>query len=414
MAQFGTWSISNCAPFFQTGEQVRRVAPACFDLRRALASAFMRLLDRYLLRELLTPLGYCLGAFLILLISSDLFQEFGHLQELKLQARDIAVYYLIQTPEFLVEVMPMALLLSLLYTLTQHARHNEITAIRAAGVSLWRLSAPYFAVGFGASLAYFALNELWVPDSEERAERVKQLRTQAGKDPSESLLVRNHGFVNTRDGRRWQIGVFNLKTAEMWNLQVDWLLPEGSRKWLFAEHAIYTNAAWTFFKVQEYHDNGQSNAPLVPGFQTNMLVLAEFSETPDEIRSEIKISNRLGVRKMRRADIPIAELLDYLRLHRKLNPSDKSWLYTKLHGRLAAPWTCLIVVLIALPFGAASGRRNLTVGVASSLFICFSYYVLLQLGLALGTGGFLPPWLAAWMPNLAFGITGAWMTFRVR
>ena len=331
-----------------------------------------------------------------------------------MQTRDIALYYLIKTPEYLVEVLPMALLLSLLYTLTQHARHHEITAIRAAGVSLWRLSAPYFAVGFVASLAFFAMNEFWVPDSEEAAERIKHSRTQTGKDPAESFLVRDHGFVNTRDGRRWQIGVFNLKTAEMRNLRVDWLLPDGSRRWLFAERAIYTNAAWTFFKVQEYHDNGLSNAPLVPGFQTNVLVLPEFSETPDEIRSEIKISSRLEVRKMRRADIPILELLDYLRLHRQLNPAAKAWLYTKLHGRFAAPWTCLIVVLIALPFGAASGRRNLTVGVASSLFICFSYYVLLQLGLALGTGGFLPPWLAAWLPNLAFGIVGAWMTFRVR
>ena len=108
------------------------------------------------------------------------------------------------------------------------------------------------------------------------------------------------------------------------------------------------------------------------------------------------------------------EILNYLRLHRSLSRTDASWLYTKLQGRLAAPWTCLVVVLIAIPFGAASGRRNVFVGVASSLVICFMYFVLEQLSLALGTGGYLPPWLAAWLPNMAFGLPGVWMTARVR
>ena len=81
---------------------------------------------------------------------------------------------------------------------------------------------------------------------------------------------------------------------------------------------------------------------------------------------------------------------------------------------MAAPWTCLVVVLIAIPFGAAGGRRNVYVGVASSIIICFVYFVLLQLGLALGTSGRLPAWLAAWFPNLSFGLAGLWMTARVR
>jgi lipopolysaccharide export system permease protein len=73
-----------------------------------------------------------------------------------------------------------------------------------------------------------------------------------------------------------------------------------------------------------------------------------------------------------------------------------------------------VVVLIAIPFGAAGGRRNVFVGVASSVVICFSYFVLQQLGLALGTSGRVVPWLAAWFPNLSFGLAGVLMTARVR
>src|ERR1044071_9028565 len=138
--------------------------------------AGMRPLDRYLLRELLVPLGYCLSGFLLLWISSDLISELGSLQEKKLHAGDIAMYYLVKTPEFIVLILPIVLLLALLYTLTNHARHNEITAIRAAGVSMWRLCLPYFAVGLLAALASFALNELCVPNSADTAEQIRARR----------------------------------------------------------------------------------------------------------------------------------------------------------------------------------------------------------------------------------------------
>src|SRR6516225_5922155 len=117
----------------------------------------MRLLDRYLLRELLVPFAYCLGGFLLFWIFFDLFAELGNFQRKKLHGLDIAQYYLVITPDFLTVVVPVALLLALLYTLTNHARHNELTAIRAAGVSLWRLSLPYFAVGVASALSLFIL-----------------------------------------------------------------------------------------------------------------------------------------------------------------------------------------------------------------------------------------------------------------
>src|SRR5438046_6123231 len=108
----------------------------------------MRLLDRYLLRELLIPLAYCLSGFLIFWISFDLFSELSHFQEEKLGPPEIARYYLFKLPEFIVLILPIALLLVLLYSLTNHARDNELTAIRAAGVSLLRLCLPYLMVGF--------------------------------------------------------------------------------------------------------------------------------------------------------------------------------------------------------------------------------------------------------------------------
>jgi lipopolysaccharide export system permease protein len=72
------------------------------------------------------------------------------------------------------------------------------------------------------------------------------------------------------------------------------------------------------------------------------------------------------------------------------------------------------VVLIALPFGARAGRHNVFVGVASSIFICFAYFILQRISFSLGVGGFLNPVLAAWLPNIVCGGTGLVLLSRVR
>jgi lipopolysaccharide export system permease protein len=375
----------------------------------------MRLHDRYLLRELLIPLGYCLCGFLIFWISADLFMTLGDFRKRGLSVRDVAEYYLVIAPDFLVIVLPIALLLSLLYALTNHARHNEITAIRAAGVSVWRLSLPYLAVGLMGSLVLLAINELWAPGSDDAVKLILERHLPAVARSAGGKEFRNLCFDNSRDGRIWRIGVYNSQTGGMIEPIVSGTARDGSGPWqLKAERAVPINGTWTFYNVREFRETAQTDLPPVPSLQTNVLAMPEFTETPEEINSEIKISASLSLRAARKADVPIMELLHYLRLHPNPSRSDASWLHTKLQGRLAAPWTCLVVVLIAIPFGAAAGRRNVYVGVASSILICFVYFVLQQVGLALGTSGSLPPWLAAWSPNLSFALAGMWLTVRIR
>ena len=125
------------------------------------------------------------------------------------------------------------------------------------------------------------------------------------------------------------------------------------------------------------------------------LTVCEFSETPEQIKSEIKISRLSNFRTAKDVQLSIREILNYMRLHPDLNPRDRAVLQTKLQERLAAPWTCFVVILIALPFAAQSSRRHTFVGVASSVFICFGFFILLRFGLALGTGGYVPAWLGA-------------------
>ncbi|MHB1307863.1 MAG: LptF/LptG family permease [Limisphaerales bacterium] len=373
----------------------------------------MRLLDRYLLRELLIPLGYCLGGFLIFWVTFDLFAELEGFLRRRLLARDIAEYYLIRTPELLVNVTPIALLLALLYSLTNHARHQEITAIRAAGVSLGRLCIPYMGVGVVLSLGVFALNELWVPEANDTSDLVLARRQAVDARGLGPAWHKNLAFRNERDRRIWNIGAFNRETGEMLSPNFEWELPDGFRHRVAADRAMYRDGVWLFQGAREFvYEPGVSLPP--PMWYTNQVSFPEITETPDQIRSEIKFTALSNVRAAKRPVLSLREISNYQRLHPHLPEAERFKLETQFHGRLAEPWTCLIVVLIAIPFGAPSGRRNVFVGVAFGIFIAFGYLVIERVLLALGTGGNLTPWIAAWAPNLVFGLAGLTLMRRVR
>ncbi len=373
----------------------------------------MRLLDRYLLRELAVPLAFCLAGFLVFWISFDLLAQMDEFHEAHLAAQQVAQYYVAKTPEFLVTVTPIALLLALLYSLTQHARHHETTAMRAAGLSLWRISAVYFGVGIISSLLLFGLNESWAVRSAEAASQL----VEKSSDRADRWYPRLN-FRNARDGRTWNIGAFNRDTYQMLNPQVEWNRRDGSSVRILARSAFPTNGGWRFEDVIEliFPNGREFNATNYTHLRTNVIELAELTETPEQILSEIKLEPLLSgnFKVSRKAQVSLLELLDYFRLHPDLNRRDAAILKTQFHTRLAEPWTCLVVVLIALPFGAVSARRNVFVGVASSIFICFAFFIVVRLGLALGSGGYVAPWLAAWFPNLLFAGIGFVLTWLAR
>jgi len=373
----------------------------------------MRLLDRYLLRELLVPLGYCLSGFLIFWISFDLFSELDAFQQENLGTLEIARYYVVRMPELLGVVLPVALLLALLYALTNHARHQELTAIRAAGVSLWRLCIPYWAVGLLLSVLVYLLNERWAPNSPELAEQIRKHHSANPASAAQRPWQQELNFRNDHDDRFWRIRAYNVQTGEMLDPFVDWRLPDGSRRHLLAERGIWTNGVWTFFNAQQSVPNPSPASPKI-WEETNRLAVTEFTETPEQIKSEIKVSQLSRIQASKKVQLSIAEITHYKRLHPHLRPRDRKLLDTQLYARLANPWTCLVVVLIAVPFAAPSGRRNVFVGVAASIFIGFAYFVLQRFGMALGTGGYLPPLLAALSPNLLFCGAGLWLMTRVR
>ena len=482
----------------------------------------MRLLDRYLVRELLVPLGACLACFLIFWVGFDTLSRLEDFQREKLRLPDVLLFYWYSMPELLLTVLPVGLLLALLYALTHHARHHELTAIRSAGVSIWRMVTPYLVLGFGFSILLHALNDVWLSDAPERAQKVRR-RYLAGTN--DTGWIERVNFHNQAAQRFWNIGAFHPVLGEMrvpsfreplpndafrvvkasgmrwvnggWRLDgtqefihrsaadespgtkgevyvpmpettlrpadiAAWPAPEtvisnvlwrtnlqheasGGQRWIIGAYcptngemrdvslriplglgaqravvagaAVWTNGGWRFFRAQEliYRSANDPNPLPVPfAGPTNQLDLPELNEAPALIRSELKISSLNLGRAMRRPQLSIREILDYQKLHPAIRPDLAALLDTQLHARLAAPWTCLVVVLIAVPFGTPSGRRNIFYGVAGSIAIAFGYFVLQRIGYAVAQNGQIPAWAGAWLPNVVFAVTGVVLITRIR
>lgn len=370
----------------------------------------MRLLDRYLLRELLVPLAYCLGGFLIFYVAFDLMFQITRFTDNRLLFWDVVEYYVVTLPELLYEqVLPVSLLLALLYATTHHSRHNELTAMRAAGVGLWRLSVPYLAVGVVFGVAVFLIGQFWLPSASERAKLILERRL---AQPGQRDWFARLDFYNPATHRDWNMSRFNRRTSEIIHLKLTTASPEGSTNTVDAQRALYSKGQWHLFNAVTWEQGPNMPAPSYSG--SNALTNLTLPETPAWIRSEIKVNALTASDAAKGPQLSIREIRDYLRLNPRIERDKKARLLTQLHAGIAAPFTCLAVVLIALPFGARSGRHNVFVGVASSIFICFGYFVLQRISSGLGVAMYLPPLLAAWLPNILCAGLGLILLARLR
>jgi lipopolysaccharide export system permease protein len=361
----------------------------------------MRLLDRYLMRELLVPLFYCLVGFQIFWLAFDLFGNLQSYQNHNLGWRNIIEITLLRVPHFLTMVLPIALLLSLLYTLTNLVRHNELMAMRAAGVSLARLCAPFFVVALLLGGAVFVATEYLFPNAHEKSERIYN----TGQADADRWMEQPVTFCNEALGQTWHIKRYNLATGEMDQPSIEWSTGSTSNV-LNAQRGQWANGAWVFYNVEILIYEPATNALPSRVVTNSVFTDRRVGGTPEELKLEIKI-DRLSQREAAKSlTLSLAEILEYWKLHPGLEGKKAAQVMTQFHGRIAQPFTCLVVVLVALPFGATSGRRNLFAGVAGSVGICFVYFILQRWCLAFGTGDLMHPILAAWLPNFVFAATG--------
>lgn len=359
----------------------------------------MRILDRYILRNFLVPFLYCFLGFIAIWLVFDFAEHSADFFSTKSAHHLVVQYYKSQLPQIIVLVLPVALLLSLLFSLSKMSRSNEIISMLAAGQSLVRITFPFLFIGLAVAAGSFVMNRKLAPQADAAKKRILYQISTGFEVPPYSL---SQLFRNRADNRTWFVQVMQLKKSELVGVHISQQDDEGNiiRKY-YATYAVYEPLAktWNFIsgKTVDFDAEGnQTGEKVWPG-----LKIQGWSETPWRIMSAT----------MEAQNLSLADLRQYLRINSDFPDVQLAPYRTHFHYRWAVPATCIVVIFIAVPLGIVYSRRGVLAGVSGSLFIFFGMIFLDKLFLALGKGGRIPAPIAAWGPNAIFAIVGFFLLY---
>ncbi|MGD9783002.1 MAG: LptF/LptG family permease [Kiritimatiellia bacterium] len=365
----------------------------------------MKLVSRYLLRHLGRPWVYIMAGFSLVAILVDLFGNFVDFLEAATPLKEIAYYYGRLLATYLPYLLPISLLLALLYALWQLGKNSELTAMRASGLSLTQLLLPYLTLGLLASVVLLGINEFYNPGATYRNRQF--IDWQGSPHDGQTHLAPNLAYKNTTGRRVWRINLFDPRPSasfEMRGVNLTQQRPDGSDEYrLDAARARWVDGHWWFESVEtRYFD--VRNDPTGPVESTPSVEMTMLSETPRDFINEIKDDSERSS----------YEILQFIETHPGISKETRNRLMVDFHYRLAAPWLCLIVILVGVPFGFHTGRRGMGLGILFALLAFFGYYILMGLGLAFGKQQLLPPAVAGWLPNAVFFLLGLVLLRRIR
>lgn len=362
----------------------------------------MKLIDRYLLRTFFVPFVYVMLAFSMLYIVFDLFDNLADFIDGNAPFLLVVRYYVVLLPSVLVFIVPISLFLAVLYSLSSLTKNNELTAMRASGISIVRLMTPYIIVGVIASLLVGLVHETFGPQAAYWCQNF--VREQKRADP-DSVYVRKQLAVKFQSGRRaWLINEFDTRTLEMRGVEITQQREDLSDEWkIRAKEARWLDGHWWFRDMSQQPYDGESNPKGAPVFSLTR-EMAELREPPDFFLNETKDPEFLTS----------LELAEYLKVNKQRDPASLARIRADLHFNLAEPWTCLIVMLLGIPFGAQTGRKGAMLGVSLSIGLIFSYYVLVNLSLGMAKNMVIPAWVGPWIPMGIFLGVATYMIHRMR
>jgi lipopolysaccharide export system permease protein len=365
--------------------------------------------DRHLLFEWLTILGLVLCAAVGLLLVQVLYDDFRDLRELGARGLDLWMYVFVTVPSYLALVLPLALLVSLMYTLGKLHRANELTALRAAGVSLARITAPVWAIGLVACALLWWLNTTVVPWSVEESSSLKdslRFRKESNSTaPDRVGAVYSVGFDNPRARRMWFFNRYSQFTQRGYGVSVS-RLDEQRRE----VSRIVASEAWSDPERGWIFKNGREltflpdTGELVSTQPFDEHVEASFKEDPKLMLLIDRKPSELSLPQLHR-------LIDYFAI--ESNPKGTPYA-VRYFGLMADTFFPLIVLAIAIPFAVTGVRVNPAVGVSKSIGLFFLYYIFSNFASALATKQLVDPQMAAWVPNIGMMGIAAIFLFRMR
>ena len=353
------------------------------------------ILDRYLLGEwarvlLVTALGLPL-----LVIAFDLTDKLDMYLSRGIAPKAIALGYAYSLPDQIFQVLPAAVLFATVFSLGAMNRHSELTAARASGRSTRRTVTPVLGAAVLASVATLAVGE-WAPVATTRQLELlgeRELRTTPAR----------YSFVYRAD-EGWAYAVRALDVRQ--NTLRDLVLEREGTGAAYPTLVVEAPSArfddsthrWVLARPEFRVVTGPDATET---FAFDSLVQRSITQTPADLLVEPKLPKEMRYRELGR-------YIDDL----ERSGGDGRRLRVRQALKIAIPFTCIVIALFAAPLAVTAPKASGTVGIAISLLTTIVFLILIQLSEGIGRGGMLPPVLAAWVPNILFGIVGLVLLIR--
>lgn len=360
----------------------------------------VRILDRYLLSEWAKVFTLCLLALGGIQLLSVLYNYAPDFLAWDSDALTVVEFLMLRSLGGVHLLVPISLLISVIYVLGSFNRNAELAAIRAAGVGVWRLTAPLWAAGGGLALMLALAGAFWVPDAMEaerellEREQFRALRAQGGAAATggQAEFV---SFENARARRLWLIARLGVTAGQAFEVTVHSFDASGREtRTVTARFAEFRQSGgrwrWTFREGRDMRFD-PSTGSLVAQPRFAVLSPEEFDEDPEVMVLATKDPDRLSFREVSR----------YVDHAGDRGSGHQSAYVMRYHTILSAPAVCLVVIAVAIPFSVTGGRVSPMVGVAKTFGLFLGFYFLSSVCRAYGESGALPPVLAAWLPAAA-------------
>ncbi|NWF91333.1 MAG: LPS export ABC transporter permease LptG [Syntrophaceae bacterium] len=358
-----------------------------------------RVLNRYVVREYLKIFSLSLSSLILIYVVVLFFQKMDVFIKYQAPVYLIFEYILYKVPEVTFQwTLPYAVLLATLLTLGMLSRHSEITAMKAGGVSLYRVTFPLLLTAVLIGCVSFLGNEYLVPLTNQRVRHLLSVEVRKEKTSS---FFKNYKIWYRSDQRIYNIQLLDPDKKSLNGLtlyQFDSQFRCVRR--VDAREAKWINDKWQFLEGAVRDFDQQGSIQTSP-FREIELILPEGWESFQAIERQSK-------------EMSYTELRNYIQRIRSAGYDPTRYL-VDLHSKLSYPLLNVIMVLIGIPFALKSGRSGgVALSIGLSVMIGFLYGLAFSVFLSFGRSGILPPFLASWMPTFLFGMAGIFALTSVR
>ncbi len=395
---------------FKTEMQERRKSPRNGDNRDALERAasrrrmfsarFPMLLDDYVLRDFFVNFALVLSAFIMLLLVFTLFELLGDILRNHVSPVVVGEYLWNVTPYFLYNISHYGILLAVLITLGLMQRTNEITAMKATGISVYRIIVPLLIAASLIAGGLFFFDQFYLPRANKRQDalrnRIKGKPPQTYLNPDRKWIFGEHStiyYYQVFDAERAQFGSLSIFQFDPGTFQLT------SRIYAVRAHWDESLERWVCTQGWERIFHG---AAIEKYLTFDVSTFAAISEPPSYFQKEVRQSSEMNYAELRRYIHDLQQSgFDVVRLR------------VQLQKKFAFPIITLVMAILAVPFSLSRGKRGALAGIATAVGIAVVYSVTSQMFEAMGNISQLPPALAAWSPDLIFAMLGGYLILKV-